>query len=58
MEGQDHFLRSADHVSSDALQDAVGFLGCEGLLPTHVQPAISQYLRVVFGRAELNPFLP
>ncbi|KAK4823197.1 hypothetical protein QYF61_027206 [Mycteria americana] len=41
-----------------ALQDTVGFLGCECTLSAHVQFFIHQYPQVLLGRAALNPFIP
>ena len=56
-EGQDHLPHPASHTSFDAVQDTVGFLGCEGTSLAHVQPAIHQYPQVFFCRAAFNPFI-
>ncbi|KAK4830182.1 hypothetical protein QYF61_008973 [Mycteria americana] len=40
-----------------ALQDTVGFLGCECTLLAHVQLFIHQYPQVLLHRAALNPFI-
>ena len=44
VEGQDHPLCPAGHISFDAAQDMVDFLGCEGTLLAHVQLPIQQYI--------------
>ena len=58
VEGQDHLLHAASHISFDAAQDAVDFLVWEDPLLAHVQPAIHQYPQVFFSKAVLNPFIP
>ena len=50
VEGQDHLPQLAGHTSSDAAQDTVGLLGCEGTLLTHVQLPIHQCSQVLFMR--------
>ena len=46
VEGQDYLPHPAGHSSSDAAQNMVGFLGCEGTLLAHIQLAIHQYSQV------------
>ena len=55
-EGKDHLPHPVGRTS-DAAQDMVVFLGCEGTLPSHVQLSTYQYPQVFFGRAALNPFI-
>ena len=57
-EGQDHLLCPADHTAFDAVQDMVGFLGCESTLLAHVQLAIHQHPQIPFGRAVLQSCIP
>jgi len=40
----------AGHTSSDAVQDTVAFLGCEGTLLAHDQLPIHQYPHIFFSR--------
>ena len=62
MPSQSSFLKAeqtqvAQPFLLDAVQDTVGFLGCEGTLLAHVQLPIHQYPQVLFGRAVLHPFI-
>ncbi|KAK4805639.1 hypothetical protein QYF61_022397 [Mycteria americana] len=57
VEGQNHHPQPAGHGSFDAAQETVGFLGCERILPAHVQLFMHQYPKVLC-RAALNPFIP
>ena len=58
VEGKGHLLEPAGHVSFDAVQDTIIFLGCKGTLLAHVQLPIHHYRQVFFGKAALNPFIP
>ena len=58
VEGQDLFLWPTGHISFDAAQDRVGFLGLEGTFLAHVQLAIHQYPQVLLSRAVIYPFFP
>ncbi|GAB0204040.1 hypothetical protein GRJ2_002869600 [Grus japonensis] len=42
----------------DTSQDAVGLLGHLGTLLAHIQPAIDQYLQVLFRQAAFQPLFP
>ena len=57
-DGQDRLPRPAGHTSFDAVQDMVGFLGCEGTLLAHVQLTIYQYTQIFLNKAPLNPVIP
>jgi len=41
-EGQNHLPRPTGHAAFDAVQDTVGFLGCECILPGRVELTESQ----------------
>ena len=56
VEGQNYLPRPVVHASLDAVQDTVGFLGCERTLLGHVELLIHQYPQVLLLRAALNPF--
>ena len=56
VEGQNHLPQPAGHASLDAAQDTVGLLGCESILPGHVELLNHQYPQVLLLRAALNPF--
>jgi len=43
VKGQNHLSQPVGHVSLDAAQDMVGFLGCKHTLPAHVELLIHQY---------------
>ncbi|PKU42021.1 hypothetical protein llap_7679 [Limosa lapponica baueri] len=58
VEGENHLPQPAGHASFDTTQDAVGLLGCECTLSTHVELLIPQQLQILLGRAFLNPFSP
>lgn len=52
-EGPNHFPQPAGHASFDAAQDVLGFLGCKGTWPAHVELFINQQ---VVLRAFFDPF--
>ena len=47
----------ADHTSLDAIQNKVSILHCKDTLLPQVHLAVQQYLRVLFGRAVLHPYI-
>jgi len=57
VEGQDHPLCPAGHISFDAAQYIIDFLGCKGTLLAHVHLTIYLNLQL-FSRAVLYPFIP
>ncbi|KAK4815741.1 hypothetical protein QYF61_006779 [Mycteria americana] len=42
VQGEDHCPTPAGHAIFDTSQDAIGFLGCLGTLPAHIQAAVNQ----------------
>ena len=46
----------AAHAAGDAAQGTVGLLGCECMLPGHVELLVYQHPQVLLLRAALNPF--
>lgn len=50
-----HVTQPAGHVSLDADQDAVGFLGCKGTLLSHIGLFIQNHSQVFLSKACLNP---
>ena len=56
VEGENPLPRPAGHISPDAAQDTVGFLGCERTLLAHSQFSIHQQRQVLL-RAILNPLI-
>ncbi|KAK4832707.1 hypothetical protein QYF61_025168, partial [Mycteria americana] len=57
-EGHDHFPSPAGHAIFDTSQDAIGFLGCLGTLPAHIQAAVNQHPQVLFHQAAFQPLFP
>ncbi|PKU47477.1 hypothetical protein llap_2217 [Limosa lapponica baueri] len=55
VEGENHLPQPAGH-DSDAVQDAIGFLGCQCTLPAHVELLINQHLQVLLLSTALYPF--
>jgi len=49
VERQDDLTHPADHISFDAAQDTVGFLGCEGTVLAHIQPATATGIPKLHG---------
>jgi len=58
LEGQDHLPQPAGHVSFDAAQDAVSFLGYDGTVLAHVQFTIHQYTQILLVRIVHYTFVP
>lgn len=50
-----HVTQPAGHVSLDAHQDAVGFLGCKRTLLSHTELFIQKHSQVFLPKAFLNP---
>lgn len=58
VEGQDHLPHPAGHISFDADQYTVGFLGYDSTLLAPIQLAIHMYYQVIFSRDVLHPYIP
>lgn len=45
-----------DFQTTTAVQDTIGFLGCKGTFPVHVQPLVHQNFHILLSKAGVDLF--